>query len=331
MPTLEEIAKLAGVSRSTVSRVVNNDSLVKDATRERVLEIIQQVNFQPSTVARRLAGGRSGIFGLVIPSGVAQLFTDPYFPELLQSVSATCNATGNNIMLWLTERGHEQQMINRIINNGLLDGVIISSMDINDPITAAIYQSHIPFVIIGPQPEGTDCDSVDVENVSASQNMVSSLIERGHHRIGTITGPKTKMESQHRLQGYQQALNSARIKIESALIEVGNFTENGGYRAAKKLISQDITAIFTASDLMARGAYRALNEMGLNIPGDMAIASFDDAPFAVDLAPPLTTVKQSSAQLGSIGVELLIDRIEKPDAPPKHIVLPTEIQWRASV
>ncbi len=331
MPTLEEIAKLAGVSRSTVSRVVNNDALVKDATRERVLEIIQQVNFQPSTVARRLAGGRSGIFGLVIPSGVAQLFTDPYFPGLLQSVSVTCNATGNNIMLWLTERGHEQRMINQILNNGLLDGVIISSMDINDPIATAICQSQIPFVIIGPKPEGTTCDTVDVANIEAAQEMVQGLIAKGHRRIATISGPVTKMESQHRIQGYRQALTAAGIEIGPDLIVAGNFTENGGYRAAKKLIPQAVTAIFTASDLMARGAYRALNEAGLQIPDDIAVASFDDAPFAVDMTPALTTVQQSPAQLGSTAVELLLERIENPSAPQKDVVIPTTVQWRESV
>ena len=164
MPTLEEIATLAGVSRSTVSRVINDNPNVRKETRERVLQVIQQVNFQPSTAARRLAGGRSRIFGLVIPMGVARLFTDPYFPTLLQSVSSSCNALNHAMMLWLAEPEHERRMIGQILNGDLLDGVIVSSMSVNDPVVDALIQSQMPFVLIGRLPSDPRINYVDIDN-----------------------------------------------------------------------------------------------------------------------------------------------------------------------
>ena len=224
MPTLEEIATLAGVSRSTVSRVINDNPNVRKETRERVLQVIQQVNFQPSTAARRLAGGRSRIFGLVIPMGVARLFTDPYFPTLLQSVSSSCNALNHAMMLWLAEPEHERRMIGQILNGDLLDGVIVSSMSVNDPVVDALIQSQMPFVLIGRLPSDPRINYVDIDNLTWARRIMRHLLSQGYKRIGVITGPLNMMVSLDRLAGYRQALQEAGFPVDEDLILDGSFT-----------------------------------------------------------------------------------------------------------
>jgi LacI family transcriptional regulator len=330
MTTLEEIAEIAGVSRSTVSRVVNNNPSVKDETRKRVLDVIRDVNFQPSTAARRLAGGRSGIIGLVIPMGVARIFTDPYFPILLKSVSATCNENSSTVMLWLAEPDYERRLIAQIINNDLLDGVIVSSMPVDDPIVDALSTSQIPFVLIGRHKKIKQISFVDIDNVNGAKKIVKHLVANEKTRIGTITGPKNMMVSHDRLTGYKFALEEAGLKIDSELILDGNFTDQGGYLCGKQLVERGVDAIFAASDLMALGAIRALKELGKNIPDDIAVVGFDDAPFSSTTDPPLTTVHQPTEKLGYQAVNLLTKIIENKVVHPKQIMLPVDIVIRKS-
>lgn len=330
MPTVEEIAKLAGVSRSTVSRVINDDPKVKAETRERVLNVVRKLDFRPSTAARRLAGGRSGIFGLVIPMGVARLFTDPYFPILLQSVSATCNARGHTVMLWLAEPEHERRLIGQLLNDNLLDGVIVSSMSVDDPIVDALARSNLPFMLIGRHPTDPNPSYVDVDNQAGARRAVLHLLSRGRRRVGAISGPQNMIVSLDRLEGYKQALRASGFELDPALILDGNFTEDGGYRCAHLLLEQGVDAIFACSDFMALGVLRALHEKGVRIPDDVAVAGFDDAPFAAKTTPPLTTIRQPTDQLGSHAVEMLIDLIEGGEEEPLRKILPAELVIRES-
>lgn len=330
MPTLEEIAHLAGVSRSTVSRVINEQTSVKEETRERVLQVIQEANFRPSTAARRLAGGRSGIYGLVIPMGVATLFTDPYFPILLQSVSATCNSQAYSVMLWLAEPEHERNMIGQIINNDILDGVIVSSMAINDPIITALENSHVPFVLIGRDPYHPSASFIDIDNRGGARKIVNHLIKQGRKRIATITGPQNMIASLDRLDGYKQALSEAGLSVDPEMIKDGKFTDNGGYRSTVSLLDKQPDAIFAASDLMCLGVLRALNERDYQVPDDIAVVGFDDAPFSKTTEPALTTVVQRTDQLGSRAVEILTELIENSNPFSMHDIIPTEIVIRQS-
>jgi len=330
MTTLEEIAKIAGVSRSTVSRVVNNNPRVKDATREKVKDVIREVKFQPSTAARRLAGGKSNIIGLVIPMGVARLFTDPYFPILLQSVSATCNTNNLTVMLWLAEPDQKRTLINQILNYDILDGVIVSSMSVNDPIISNLAKSHIPFVLVGRPPKENNIHFVDIDNKEGARKIVSHLIKSGKKRIGTITGKQNMLVSLDRLAGYRQALTDAGIEVIPELILDGNFTDLGGYSCTHALLPKKIDAIFAASDFMALGVLRALKETGAKIPEEIAVVGFDDAPFAPTTTPPLTTIHQPTDQLGSRAVELLVSLINNNHPSPNSVTIPVDIVFRDS-
>ncbi len=327
---LDEIAKASGVSRSTVSRVINHDMRVSNETRLRVEEVIQRMHYQPNPAARSLAGGRSKIIGLVIPMGVGRAFTDPYIPQLIQGVTAACNAQNYLLMLWVAEPEYERQTMQQILNNQLLDGVIISSMLIDDPLLEALPASRIPFVAIGRNPNNAHIHYVDIDNVNSSQEMVVCLLNHGYRRVAAIAGAQNMVAGIDRLQGYLKAHQALQVTPDPTLVVDGDFTEQSGYTAMQKLLPQKPDAVFAASDAMAIGAIRAIHEAGLAIPADIAVAGFDDMPFAARSVPPLTTVRQPIARVGATAAETLIRVIEENRHGICQIILPTELIVRES-
>lgn len=331
MSTLEEIAQLSQVSRSTVSRVINNDPHVSDETREKVLAIVRELNYQPNAVARSLAAGRTRILGLIIPSGISVTFNDPFFPIFIQAVSVTCNALDYSVMLWLAEPDYEERMIDQVLRNGLLDGIIISSLHLPDTITQALIESKLPFVLIGqPASRDVNVSYVDVENRRGAREAVSHLLRCGHRRIAHIAGPQDTVPGQDRLQGYRDALRARGCRYDGDLVTEGDFTQATGYYGMKQLISQKPDALFAGNDVMAIGAIRALQDVGIEVPGQMAVVGFDDVPAAANSQPPLTTVRQPSQQMGIVATETLIDMIQHQETYPRRIVLPTELVIRQS-
>ena len=327
---LEEIAKLSGVSRSTVSRVINDDPNVSDVTREKVMQVVRQANYTPNAAARGLAAGRTRVLGLVIPTGVAALFTDPYFPILIQGVSSACNAREFSVMLWLVEQEYERRMLRQIMHSGLVDGVIVSSLLMNDTLVQALADGNLPFMLIGRHPTDSRVSYVDADNHGGAREAVTHLLRLGRRRVATITGPVNMIAGSDRLAGYQSALRDRGIVFDPSLMAEGDFTESGGYRAMHNLLIHHPDAVFAASDIMAMGAMRAIREAGLRVPEDIAIVGFDDVPQAVQTDPVLTTVRQPIHRLGSTAVNGLIDLIEHSGSSPRRILLPIELVVRAS-
>lgn len=331
MPTtLEEIAKQAGVSRSTVSRVMNNHPNVDHETRDLVLAVAERLNYQPNLAARSLAAGRTHILGLVIPMGVSALFTDPYFPLLIQGISSACNAHNHSVMLWLAEPEYERNTIRQVLQGGLIDGVILASALMDDPMLEALMKRGLPFVLVGRPPVDDGVNYVDVDNKNSAREMVAYLLRLGYERIATISGPKNMIAGADRLQGYLNALRERRVTPDPNLIMESDFTEAGGYLAMQQLLPFAPDAVFTASDAMAVGALRALRDAGKRVPEDIAVAGYDDMPFAARTDPPLTTVRQPIHRLGVVTAETLIDLISYPATAPRRVVLSTELIIRAS-
>jgi LacI family transcriptional regulator len=310
--------------------VINEHTNVRPETRQRVLRVVQQANYQPNALARGLAGGRTRNICLVIPEGVTRLFSDPYFSILIQGVSIACNARDYSVMLWLFEPASERQMITRVKDNKLVDGVIVASMLMDDPLVEALSQENKPFVLVGRNPTLDQVSFIDVDNQHASQMAVSYLLNLRYQRIATITGPQNMIAGLDRLEGYKQALRLSRLLIDPDLIVDGDFSEDSGYAAMRCLIPRRPEAVFAASDLMAIGALRALRESGLRVPQDIAIIGFDDVPSAARSDPPLTTVRQPIQKTGAAAVEMLINLIESPQSGPFQVVLDTELIIRES-
>lgn len=328
--TIIEIAKHSGVSRSTVSRVINDDPNVNSKTRERVHSVMQKLNFQPNAAARGLAAGKTRILGLVIPMGVAALFSDPYFPLLIQGISAACNQHDYSTMLWLAEPEYERRTIQQIVSAGMIDGVIVASALTNDAVIEAVRARKIPFVLIGRHPIHTDITYVDVDNRVSSRDAVLHLLRLGYKRIGTITGPQNMIGGLDRLAGYKDAFKARGLVADNTLVVEGDFSEASGYAAMLELLPQSPDAVFVASDMMALGAMRALREAGKRIPHDIALVSYDDMPFAARTDPPLTTVRQPINRAGFVAAETLMDLIRERESSPRRVLLPTELVIRES-
>lgn len=331
MTTLEEIARLARTSRSTVSRVINNDPNVKESTRKRIRDVIQHLNYQPNQAARSLAGGITHVLGLVIPTGVASVFSDPYFPTLIRGISTTCQEHEYSVMLWLAEPEYERRTVMQMLQNGFIDGVIVSSMPVDEKMIEALISSRLPFILVGRHPQHPEISYVDVENQSGARQAVEHLLACGRRRIAHLSGPLNTIVGIDRQKGYLEALKAHGIPKDPRLLLEGNFSEEDGYLLTRRLLPHQPDAIFAASDAMAMGAIRLLHEEGLSVPEQVAVIGFDDMPFAARSQPPLTTVRQPILQTGALAAESLIARIEDPDqAGQQQITLPTELIVRDS-
>jgi LacI family transcriptional regulator len=328
--TLEDIARLANCSRSTVSRVINGDPNVSVATRQRVKKVITELNFQPNLAARSLASGQTHILGLIVPLSVSSIFSDPFYPLLIQSISATCSQRDYSIMLWLAAPEFERRTIHQVLYNGLIDGVIVSAMSLNDPIIQSLAESKLPFVAVGRNPNDDTTCFVDVDNFNGAREAVNHLYKLGRRRIATIAGPSDVIVGVDRLRGYRAALKENNLPYDPELVTVGNFSDSGGYAAMQTLILKKPDAVFATSDVMAIAAIRALQEAGYRVPEDVAIVGFDDITLASRTIPPLTTVRQPIDLVGAGVVNMVVNMIEHPASPPQSLVLPTELVIRSS-
>lgn len=331
---LEDIARKAGVSRSTVSRVINNEPYVSERTRAKVQAVIEAEGFSPNPAARMLVTQRTRVIGVIIPHTLLVTFQDPYYyPTLLQGVSEITHARDYATLLWWGQsRDEEERFTQRLLRqNRLMDGLILASATSNDPLIEKLVDLGTPFVMVERPARFQDRISyVSVDNVQAAQNAVSHLLSLGRKRIGTITGALDNVDGQDRLVGYRNALEMAGVPYDPALVAEGRFTHQSGIVGARKLIRENVDAIFAANDITAIGAIQAIKEAGLRVPEDIAVIGFDDLPSSVQITPQLTTVRQPIQQKGITATSLLLDLIEGKIEGPQHILLPTQLIIRQS-
>lgn len=328
--TLEDVARQAGVSRSTVSRVVNGHPHVSAETRARVLAAIEKLGYRPHSIARSLVTRRTKLVAMLIPESISKIFSDPFFPILLQGAVQACNARGYQMVLALFEDSRGQKdLYGQLLQNGYVEGAVVASAPPDDPTIQALCKDGIPAVAVGRQ---LNLPYVDVDNYRGARMAVEHLLNLGYRRIATITGPLNHLHVQDRLSGYRDALKAQGIPYEEALVAEGGFTEVGAMAALAKLLPLKPEAIFVQSDTMAAGVLRALRSNDLRVPEDIAVVGFDDAPMAALLDPPLTTVRQPIRLLGFMAVELLLDILEgrKEKGQLANIVLPVELVVRNS-
>ena len=329
--TLEDIAKKAGVSRSTVSRVVNNHPNVSNAVRERVQEVIRETGYHPNAAARTLASQRSWMIGLILPRTVSSFFNEPYYPRLTQGIASACNQYNFTLSLFLvTNQEDEEKIFSRISRRGFLDGVVVQSAQYGDQLIDHLLEADIPTVIIGRPFHSKGVSFVDIDNVDAAKTAVNHLASLGYKRIATLAALPTSTVGRDRKKGYLQALAENNLPIDESLIVEVDFTEEEGYQAMKKLLPSRPEAVFAASDLIALGAIRAVKEAGLRVPEDVAFVGFDDLPLPTAKELQLTTIRQSVGRLGRKAVETLVELIESGQETVRTQILETQLIVRSS-
>lgn len=330
--TLEEIGKIAGVSRATVSRVINNHPNIRPEVRERVKKVIAETGYQPNLAARSLASNESKMLGLIMPSVLQSAFTDPYYPRLIQGISKACNENDYTVSLFLFQtQEEEQRVMKRIVGNGMIDGLIVTADTLEHPFVPTILEYNIPFVQVGRprEKDARNISFVDVDNDAGAYLATLHLIQQGYKRIAQIA-TSHNTAGIDRDTGYRRALSERGFAIDEDLIAYGDFSETSGYERMKELISQKPDAVFVQSDAMTVGALKALREENICVPDDIAVVSFDDLPMAALSDPPLTTIRQHIQRVGALAVETLIDIIKTSPEPTRHIVLPVELVIRST-
>jgi LacI family transcriptional regulator len=328
--TIKRIAELSGVSKATVSRVLNGYPHISRELREKVQKVIDDTGYQPNNVARLLASDRSNIIGLVIPSGPQMVFNDPYFPALTEGIAQSTNRYNLILALFVFQSEQEgRDTIQGILTSGLLDGLIITADKKGDLFIPQLIANEMPFVYIGRPDNTIGISYVDADNLSGGYIATKHLIDLGYQRIATIASNKNSA-GDDRLKGYRQALEMNEINVDDALVEIGDYTLDSGYTAMKRLLDKKPDAVFVASDTMTLGAIRAINESDLKIPDDIAVIGHDDLPPAMQADPELTTIRQPIAGLGSIAVETLAKVINSDDNSGHKIILPTKLIIRDS-
>jgi LacI family transcriptional regulator len=329
--TIEHIASLAQVSRSTVSRVLNNQPNVSPAVRERVLQVIREQNYAPQAAARSLANARTDSIGVLIPRSAAVSLSDPFIARMIQSLFEASAQQGYFAVLAMLTADMEPGFYDRILRGRHFDGLIMFSSDIDDPILPLLIKDGGPLVLIGRHPYFLNVASVDVENREGAHEAVTHLVDLGHRRIALINGQLQMEAAQARRDGYKQALLESGIAIDTELMVEGFYSESAAYQATLKLLelSEPPTAVFAASDTMAVGALHAIRDRGLRVSHDVALVGYDDLPLAASATPPLTSVRQPIAEMGAQAVKLLIDQI-RDQGPADSVRLPARLVIRES-
>ena len=323
------MAALAGVSRTTVSFVLNGrDVQISAPTRERVLQAARQLGYQPHAGARQLAAGRSHTVGLVLRQSAEQVAGDALLSETLRGLMTAARTGGFRVIVEATEPNADPY--GDLLRSGRTDGLVISGPRRDDPELVDMAAAGFPLVLQGSVP-GVSLPSVDVDNVAGARTAVEHLVALGHRRIACITNaPLAYTSAQERLEGYRSALADAGIDGDPVWVQEGAFDAPSGHRAMTALLDRtDVSAVFVASDVVAFGAIGALRAARRRVPGEMSVVGFDDIPLAAFFDPPLTTVRIPAYELGhAVGIALL-DRISHASVAARTL-LPTELVVRAS-
>ncbi len=326
--TIKEVARKAGVSTATVSRVFNNVGPVGAETRQRVQKAAKALRYTPNAVGRSLSTQRTDAIGLLLPDIYGE-----FFSEVIRGADQTAQQNRYHLLVSSSHKHREEIEAALRVMSGRVDGLILMSPHIDAQSLKANLPINLPVVLLNCYVDGVSFDSLNIDNFGGANQMVRHLIQHGHRRIAVIKGIEKNLDAEERLRGYRQALHEGQVEQSAVLEMSGNFSEASGYDAVQKILalSPRPTAIFASNDSMAIGALGALREMAIAIPQEMALAGFDDIPIARFLSPPLTSVRVSISDLGAIAIQKLVHAIREQNKHAKQsMMIPTSLALRES-
>lgn len=326
--TIKDVAKLANVSPSTVSRVVADNPKISKETKKRVLQAMKELNYHPNAIARSLASKATKTLGLVLPSTEKDVFMNPFFIQIMRGISHYAQEKGYYIMYtYGRDEDEEVEHLKNLINSRRVDGVILTTVRENDRGIKLLKEREFPFVVIGKPEDIDDILWVDNDNFHAMYSVVNHLIQKGHRKIGFIGGHENLNVTRNRLDGYKRALENSGIKVQDEYIKLGEFTEEYGYIQIKKMMEDLPTAVVTTDDILAFGVIKACKEEDKNI----SIVGFNNTPLAEYQDPKLSSVDINAEKLGYFGAKLLINKLMKKREDIQNYIIETNLIERGSI
>ena len=328
MTTISDVAKKAGVSTATVSRVLANTDSVTPKTRERVMAAAEALNYKPNALARNLRVSSTRAILVVVPD-----ISNPFFSEILRGIELVANKSGYQILLGDSDNTLEREVeYLDFLRQRQADGMIMLTARMDQSLLESIAAQYP--VILGCEyfDEGSAINTVSVDNIRAGYKAAEHLIKLGHKRIGYISGPEGIVLSRDRLKGFQKAMSDYGLQPDELLIEVGSFSYDSGWTAMDRFLALEVgsTAVFAASDEMAIRAIKPARKAGLDVLKDLAVVGMDNIKFASIFEPSITTIAQPMCEIGCTAMELLLKVINKEAIPQKKVVLKDELIVRES-
>lgn len=327
--TINEVAKLAGVSKATVSRVINESKPVNPDKKEKVLKAIKELEFRPNPVARGLVHKRTGLIGVLIPD-----ITNPFFAEIVRGIEGVIQTHQFNIILCHTFHSHEKEMEHlHMLHEKYVDGIIFMTSKVTDAHRKFFVESKLPVTFVNRRCSDLNSYSVDINNYQAAFEITSFFLKRGHRKIAVIRAPLTdKTSGYERFRGYQDALRAYQLPIDENLVLRSNFKVENAYKAVRNFLDggNKASAMVATSDLMAIGAIKCLTDHGYRVPEEIEVSGFDDIPMATYYRPSITTIHQPILDMGKTASKMLIAKMEGRGLLEKNIVLPHTIVFRKS-
>jgi len=329
--TINDIAKMADVSKATVSRVINNKPEgVSSETRDRILKLVEEFKFQPSMIARGLVTKKTKTIGLIIPD-----ITNPFFPQLVRGAEDYANKLGYNIFLSNSDKSvmKEEKYLKAFVEKSV-DGVILTSnISATDSHFKLLKENNIPCVLMDRPVEYEDYEAgVFLDNIKGAYIATKFLLDHGHEKIVLIDGPLSVATSVNRLEGYKKAHNEKEIQVNTDLIVEGDYLINSGFKLINKLIDEGntFTAVFAGNDMMAIGVIKALKSKNIRIPEDVEVIGFDNIEISEIIEPALSTISQPAYEMGVQGAKLLIKLIEGKKLKNKNVIFEPELIIRGT-
>jgi LacI family transcriptional regulator len=308
MATIRDVAKLAGVSVATVSRVLNKNGYVNKETEQKVMKAIEQLHYEPNAVARGLAGKRTGTIALILPD-----ITNPFFPEMARGVEDVAHAHGYTVILCNSDdQGHKERSYIEVLKKKYIDGIIFASHTLGQEDVEQMRRSKIPLVVLDRAPNQQLCSVIRSRNFEGAKRAVRHLLDVGCKKIAHIYGPQDLITAKERLLGYEEAVRNFPWYSPSLLVP-GFFRVDGGLQAVKELLQKhpDVDGIFAGNDLMAIGALKGLHQLGVRVPDDVALIGFDGIGLTEMTQPELSTIAQPIYDMGALAARMLIGKIEQ--------------------